>query len=87
MEPNVQTQTNADGTVTFSLTLPAASNELSMLAAEERLMAALNAVGRAGSRHLLGGFEADGAPLVHGGRTWTSKGKVAKIYEPLGAKS
>jgi hypothetical protein len=81
MEPIVHTKTNADGTVTFSLTLPAASNELSMLEQEERLMAALNAVGRAGSRHLLGGFEADGKPLVHEDRTWTSKGKVAKIYE------
>ena len=81
MEPTVQTKTNADGSVTFSLTLPAASNELSMLAQEERLMAALNAVGRAGSRHLLHGFEADGQPLVHEDRTWTSKGKVAKIYE------
>jgi hypothetical protein len=30
---------------------------------------------------LLGGFEVDGQALVHADRTWTSKGKIAKIYE------
>lgn len=79
MEPEVRT--NADGTVTYSITLPPASNEMSMLAQEERLMAALNAVGRAGAKHLLGGFDADGQSMAHAGRTWTSKGKVAKFYE------
>lgn len=79
MEPEVRT--NSDGTVTFSITLPQASAELSMLAQEERLMAALNAVGRAGAKHLLTAFDADAQALVQDGRNWTSKGKVAKIYE------
>jgi hypothetical protein len=79
MEPAVYT--NADGSVTLSITLPKASDELSMLAQEERLMEALNAVGRAGAKHLLNAFDADGQPLVQDGRNWTSKGKVAKIYE------
>jgi hypothetical protein len=79
MEPEVHT--NADGSVTFSITLPKASDELSMLAQEERLMEALNAVGRAGAKHLLKTFDASGESLVQDGRNWTSKGKVAKIYE------
>jgi len=44
-------------------------------------MEAINAVGRAGARHLLGGFDAPGQPLLQAGRKWTSKGKVAKINE------
>ena len=79
MQP--ETRLNPDGTVTYSITLPQASAKLSMLAQEERLMEALNAVGRAGARHLLSAFDADGQPLRHGARNWTSKGKVAKIYE------
>lgn len=79
MEPNVRQ--NADGTLTISITLPPASAELSMLAQEERLMEAVNAVGRAGARHLLGGFDANGEPLLAERRKWTSKGKVAKFYE------
>ena len=79
MQP--ETRLNPDGTVTFSITLPQASADLSMLEQEERLMEALNAVGRAGARHLLGAFDAHGQPLVHEQRNWTSKGKVAKIYE------
>lgn len=79
MEPKVQP--NEDGTLTISITLPPASDDLSMLAQEQRLMEAINAVGRAGARHLLGGFDAQGAPLIAEGRKWTSKGKIAKIYE------
>ena len=79
MEPHVQH--NADGTLTISITLPAPSDQFSMLTQEERLMEALNAVGRAGARHLLGGFDAGGEPLFHAGRKWTSKGKIAKFYE------
>lgn len=79
MEPQVQA--NDDGTLTISITLPVASAELSMLAQEERLMEAVNAVGRAGAAHLLAGFDAQGQALLHVGRKWTSKGRVAKIYE------
>ena len=79
MEPKVQP--NADGTLTISITLPPATDELSMLAQEEALMEAVNAVGRAAARHVLGGFDAPGTPLLHAGRKWTSKGQVAKIYE------
>lgn len=79
MEPEVRT--NADGSVTYTITVPPAAPGTSMLKQEERLMEALNAVGRAGARHLLGGFDADGQPLLREGRKWTSKGKVAKIYE------
>lgn len=79
MQP--ETRINADGTVTFSITLPAASANMSMLAQEERLMEALNAVGRAGAKHLLSGFDPNGEPLMQAGRKWTAKGKVAKFYE------
>jgi hypothetical protein len=79
MQP--ETRLNPDGTVTFSITLPQASADMSMLAQEERLMEALNAVGRAGARHLLGAFDTHGEPLMHEQRNWTSKGRVAKIYE------
>ena len=79
MQPKVHA--HDDGSVTISITLPRASDELSMLAQEGRLMEAVNAVGRAGARHLLGGFDAQGQPLLHAGRKWTSKGKVAKFYE------
>ena len=79
MEPKVQA--NDDGTLTISITLPAASDQVSMLAQEERLMEAVNAVGRAGAAHLLAGFDAQGQPLLHAGRKWTSKGKVARFYE------
>lgn len=79
MEPNVQP--NADGTLTISITLPAATDQVSMLAQEGQIMEALNAVGRAAVRHVLGGFEAPGTPLFHAGRKWTSKGLIAKIYE------
>ena len=79
MEPKIQA--NEDGTLTISLTLPPASDQLSMLAQEEALMEAVNAVGRAAARHVLGGFDAPGTPLLHAGRKWTSKGQVAKIYE------
>ena len=79
MEPKVQA--HEDGSLSITITLPPASDQLSMLAQEEQLMEAINAVGRAGARHLLGGFDAPGTPLVHAGRKWTSKGKIAKIYE------
>src|ERR1700761_7372752 len=79
MEPKVQA--NEDGTLTISITLPAGSDKMSMLAQEERLMEALNAVGRAGARHMLQGFDTHGQPLCAGQRKWTSKGKVAKFYE------
>ena len=79
MEPTVQA--NDDGTLTISITLPAASDQGSMLTQEERLMEAVNAVGRAGAAHLLAGFDAQGGPLLHAGRKWTSKGRIAKCYE------
>src|SRR4051812_1466230 len=79
MEPKVQT--NDDGTVTISITLPSASAKTSLLTQEEELMAAVNAVGRAGARHLLGGFDATGQPLQYEGRKWTTKGRISKIYE------
>jgi len=79
MEPKVQT--HDDGTLTISVTLPAATDEMSMLAQEERLMEAINAVGRVAAAHVLAGFDALGQPLLHAGRKWTSKGRVAKFYE------
>jgi len=79
MEPKVQA--NEDGTLTISITLPAGSDKVSMLAQEERLMEALNAVGRAGALHMLKGFDTQGQPLCDGQRKWTTKGKVAKFYE------
>ena len=79
MEPKVQH--HSDGTLTISITLPSDSDRWSMFAQEERLMEAVNAVGRAGAQHLLRGFDAQGAPLHHAGRKWTSKGRIAKYYE------
>ncbi len=79
MEPKVQA--HADGSLTISLTLPPASAQVSLLRQEERLLEALNAVGRVGAGHLLAGFDPAGQPLFHAGRKWTSKGKVAKFYE------
>jgi len=79
MEPKIQH--HEDGSLTISITLPAASDCGSLLVQEEGLMEAVNAVGRAGARHLLGGFDVSGAPLLHAGRKWTSKGRIAKIYE------
>jgi hypothetical protein len=79
MEPQVQA--NEDGTLTISITLPAGSDKVSMLAQEERLMEALNAVGRAGALHMLKGFDTQGQPLLDTQRKWTSKGKIAKFYE------
>ena len=67
--------------LTFSNTLAPPSGGLSMVAQEEHLMEALNAMGRAGAKDLLESFDADGGHLAHGGRTQSSKGKVAKIYE------
>ena len=81
MEPKVHP--NEEGTLTISITLPPASDRWSMLAQEERLMEAVNAVGRAGARPLLGGFDAQGAPLLAAGRKWTSKGRIAKCYGNL----
>jgi len=49
--------------------------------ADRVLVEALNAVGRVGAAHLLAGFDAQGQPLLHAGRKWTSKGRVAKFYE------
>ena len=63
MQPKVHA--HDDGSVTISITLPRASDELSMLAQEGRLMEALNALGRAGARHLLGGFDAQGQWRFH----------------------
>jgi hypothetical protein len=79
MEPKIQA--NEDGTLTISITLPAATASESMLSQEERLMDALNAVGRVGALHLLQGFDTKGEPIAYGQRKWTSKGKIAKFYE------
>ena len=79
MKPKVER--SADGSVTISLTLPAGSSEQSLLNAEEELVDALNAVGRESMGHLLSRYDLDGAPLMIGGKKWTSKGLVSKIYE------
>jgi hypothetical protein len=79
MEPKVQA--NEDGTLTISITVPAGCDKVGMLAQEERLMEALNAVGRAGALHMLKGFDTQGEPFLDGQRKWTSKGKIAKFYE------
>ena len=84
MEPKVQA--NDDGSLTLSITLPPASTELSMLAQEDRLMAAVNAVGRSGARHLPGGFDAEGAPFLAAGRKWTSKGGLPSSLRRRGAR-
>jgi hypothetical protein len=72
---------NPDGSLTITLTLPAHSGRGSLLKAEEELMRSLNAVGCASMKHLLEARDADGAPMIHNGMKWTSKGQVDKIYE------
>ena len=79
MQPQVQR--NADGSLTVSLTLPVGDGEQSLLLAEERLIDALNAVGRESMRHVLACYDTEGSALLVQGRKWTSKGKVAKFYE------
>jgi hypothetical protein len=79
MQPQVEH--HPDGSITISLTLAAGGADQSLLRAEEQLMEALNAVGREGMRHLLPRYDADGTPCLIAGRKWTTKGKVAKIYE------
>lgn len=79
MEPHIAR--HADGTTTISITLPAGTEGGSLLRSEERLMEAVNAVGRAALQEMLPRFDCDGRPLLHDGRKWTTKGKVAKIYE------
>src|SRR6202020_1660714 len=80
MQPKIER--HADGSMTISLTLPAGNSDQSLLSAEEQLMDALNAVGCKSMEHILSGYDVDGAPILVEGRKWTSKGKVAKIYEP-----
>jgi len=79
MQPKIER--HADGSMTISLTLPPGGSEKSLLRAEEQLMDALNAVGCKSMEHILSGYDVDGAPRSVEGRKWTSKGKVAKIYE------
>jgi hypothetical protein len=65
MHPEVSR--NSDGSITLSLTLPAASGSKSLLRAEEAIMDALNALEREAERHTLGGFDSDGSAFV---REW-----------------
>lgn len=79
MQPKVER--HKDGSLTISLTLPPGSAEESLLSAEEKLMDALNAVGRESMKHMLPLYDSDGSPVVIGGSKWTSKGRVPKTYE------
>jgi hypothetical protein len=67
--------------MTISITLPPGTGGGSLLRAEERLMEAVNAAGRAAMSELLPRFDSQGEALLHEGRKWTTKGKVSKIYE------
>jgi hypothetical protein len=67
--------------LTISLTLPPGDGAQSLLRTEERIMDALNAVGRESMRYVLTRYDRDGSALLILGRKWTSKGRVAKIYE------
>jgi len=79
MEPEIQR--HADGSVSITITLPPGTEGGSLLRAEEKLMEAVNAVGRAGMQELLPRFDSDGRPLVREQKKWTTKGKVGKFYE------
>jgi hypothetical protein len=79
MEPQIEH--HADGSMTVSIKLPPGTGAESLLRAEERLMEAVNAAGRAAMSVLLPRFDSGGQALVHAGRKWTTKGKVSKIYE------
>jgi hypothetical protein len=60
----------------------------SMLEAEESILRAVNAVGDVATAEALKRFDADGDPIVVGGATWYSKGKLPKIYNtPYGVIS
>lgn len=79
MEPVISRQ--PDGTVTISITLAAGTGGGSLLKLEEQIQQAVNAVGRTAMREVLPRFD-DAVPrFVSEGRTWTTKGKVSKIYE------
>lgn len=79
MQPKVER--HSDGSMTISITLPAGGGGQSLLSAEEQLMEALNSVGCKSMEHILTRYDSDGTALLVEGRKWTSKGKVAKIYE------
>ena len=60
----------------------------SMLEAEEAIVRAVNAVGNIATAEALKGFDADGDPIMMGGATWYSKGKLPKVYNtPYGVVS
>ena len=67
--------------MTISITLPPGTGGGSLLRAEEQLMEAVNAAGRAAMSELLPRFDSEGEALLYEGRKWTTKGKVSKIYE------
>ena len=52
----------------------------SMLEAEESILRAVNAVGNVATVEALKRFDADGDPIMVGGATWYTKGKLPKIY-------
>jgi len=60
----------------------------SMLEAEEAILRAVNAVGNVATGEALKRFDADGDPIMIGGATWYSKGKLPKVYNtPYGVVS
>ena len=60
----------------------------SMLDAEEAILRAVNAVGNVATGEALKRFDADGDPIMIGGATWYSKGKLPKVYNtPYGVVS
>lgn len=52
-----------------------------MLACEERIQEAVNAVGRVATEQALKRFDTDGRPIVLGSVNWTSKGQEPKAYQ------
>src|SRR6201998_2785636 len=60
----------------------------SMLEAEDAILRAVNAVGNVATGEALKRFDADGDPIMMGGTTWYSKGKLPKVYNtPYGVVS
>ncbi len=70
----------ADGSITLSVNFKL---EGSMLEMEEHIQQMVNEMGLKATLKALEKFDADGTPIIVGGKALTSKGKVKKKSTPL----
>jgi hypothetical protein len=67
-------------TINVSITVPLNKNK-GMLEYEELIQHAVNQAGSMATEDVLSLFDADGSPITHDGKKYTSKGKVSKCYQ------